>query len=1095
MIRNILTKTHNWLLLFFAILTIIIAVNGYGQGVSAVKHDLDSLSILVNQCYVDTCRFRILYDYFWQYAGYDHERVRETGEWAYQEIKNSKNLRLLADGYDLKGFLLEKDKKYDSAFIYFRKALVLSQKTGYTSRMRWCYYHIALIHAAKGDSDSALYYYQTLHRYHSDTASSPTNFDVFRQIAFLFNDKYNQPDSAEKYLNKMLLLSRELGDSQKEIVAHVTLMNFYYKTNQVKKLLETINIALVLAEKNNHEKAILNIYYMIGDMFLVNKKNHDIALLYYKKVLEICRPKYKQWEATILNDIGDLYLKTGNDSLAFVYVNEGFKIAQTMNLKHQLSESYRNLGKISKFRGRLQEAIDHFEVCYNTGCDKCSKVVFHQSLVDIADSYMELQNPDKALAYYKESLDLAQEFNANTEQAVSNLKLGNYYSIHNSGVAKSYYESALQQAKRSNNLRTIKDVADTLSSFYVKHFDYKAAYDYQLLSSTIGDSISEMENQSSLADWELKFEIEKINKENKLNEQLATDEIKRQKTYRNGALLITLLIIVLGSVVYLSYRRKKKDNMLIKKMSADLHQADEMKLRFFSNVSHELRTPLTLINAPLDILLKTASDTKQKEYLELIQTNGNKLTRLINQLLNLRKIDEKSIRLGLTKGNISSFIKEIVSSFEQIAFQNEIKLAFNSNIETSVIPFDPEKIETIITNLLTNAFKNTPKGGIISVNIASEDEFSESGAIRIIVNDTGKGIKSKDVDKIFTRFYSVSEELNNNYDAGSSGIGLSLVKELVLIHKGNISVESKKGEGTRFIIILPVDEKVYQNSEFIEMAPWINELKVYQDEKTADKLLNISFNADYRILVVEDNNDLRKFLKQEISEYAKVITATNGEEGYKLAEQELPDIILTDVMMPVMDGIELCKRLKTNVNTSHIPVIILSSKASVDSQIEGLNTGADDYIPKPFNLELLLTKINTVLKSREALRQLYRDKLSIIPAEITVTNADENILRKLIGIIEEKISEPDLSATILASEIGMSRSVLYAKLKEITGQSVNEFVRTVKLKKASLALIQNNKTVSEIAYMFGFNTPQYFTKCFKEEFGTTPKEFASKSFN
>ncbi|HEX2922259.1 MAG TPA: ATP-binding protein [Bacteroidales bacterium] len=1070
-------------------LSLFLSFNLYLKGQdynSIIKADSDSLILLLEDCETDTCRFRILYNYYWKYADKNHDRVKEIGEKAYSIIKYSDNIRLLTDGYDIKGGILEKQKQFDSAYIYFRRALNLSLKIKYRSRSQWSMYHLGLNLRNMGYADSSLYYFKELQKQGSFNIESPSAPDVLKQIAFLFFEDYHLQDSAELYLNKILELS--MGDPEKESEAYLTLMSFYYKTNQIRRLFETIDAALVHAEEENYDKVIINIYDLIGDMFLVQKKNYETALLYYKKVLEICRSKYTDWEATILNDIGDLYLQMGNDSMAYVSVKEGFEVAKSINYKHQLSESYRNLGKIYRYRGDIARAIENFQLCYDTGCDICSKVVFHKALIDIGDSYVLLNNREKASEYYYESLALAQHFNAKKEEAISDLRLGNYYSLNNKEKARLFYESSAEKAKESDDLGIIKDIADTLSRFYLSSLDYKKAFEYLNLSSITNDSIIEREKEANLSEWELKFEIDKINKDNLLNEQLAEAEIKRQKTYRNFSLLIAILFIILGSVVYRSFRRKKKDNLLLEKMTVDLNEANEMKLRFFANVSHELRTPLTLIKAPLDILLKQPDNHQQKDYLELINKSSRKLTNLINQLLYLRKVDEGAVTLQPVRGNISACINDIVSLFKQVAENNSVELSFRSSNDI-IIPFDPEKIETIITNLLTNAFKHTHEDGKVIVSIEKES----ADTIKIIVQDTGKGIKNADIDRIFNRFYSVQEDLGNNSGIGSSGIGLSLVKELVTIHKGNISVESKEGSGTKFTITIPAGKNPYPGITVVlpDKEP---------EEIESGKLLscnvtmpqNFELDPDYKVLLVEDNSDLRNFLKSEISKYTKVIIAGNGDEGFKLAEAELPDIIITDVMMPVMDGIELCKLLKSNLNTSHIPVIILSAKASLDSQIKGINTGADDYIPKPFDLSLLLAKIHSVLKSREALRRHYRTQLSIIPSEITVTNADEGFLKKLIDIVEERIAEDDLSANLIAALMGMSRSVLYAKLKEITGQSVNEFTRSVKLKKASMALLQNNKSISEIAYMHGFNTPQYFTKCFKEEFGTSPKEYASR---
>jgi len=325
------------------------------------------------------------------------------------------------------------------------------------------------------------------------------------------------------------------------------------------------------------------------------------------------------------------------------------------------------------------------------------------------------------------------------------------------------------------------------------------------------------------------------------------------------------------------------------------------------------------------------------------------------------------------------------------------------------------------------------------------------------------------------------------------------------MHGGQILIESEYKKGSTFIVKIPLDDSILK-LDHVEIAK-DNTLKNTNFVIEKEALLYDLRNMDYSILsddtmpdraqnqvilIVEDNKTLRKQIHDELADRYIVREAVNGAEGLEKAKKYMPDLIITDIMMPEMDGVEMCRRIKTNINTSHIPILMLSAKASAEHQIEGLNTGADDYISKPFNLDLLLAKINSILKTREGLRKRYRNQLSIIPEEITVTNADENILKRLLEIIEENLSNPDLSANTFVTQIGMSRSVLYAKLKELTGQSVNEFVRTVKLKKASQVMVQNQKNISEVAYMFGFNTPQYFTKCFKEEFGIPPKDFIAR---
>ncbi len=1074
-----LTKTSFRILLLLAFLQVLL-LKGAAQKLesrSITRSDLDSIDLLVDQCITDTCRFRVLQSYFWLYASYDMNRVRSIGEQAYGEVRNSKNPQIRADGFDIKGFLYEKEEKYDSAAFFFHKALYLARKTGYDRRIRWSYYHLGLIYGAAGNPDSAVYYFKTLNRqYPSDISSSPSDYDVYRQLAYLFDDTYEMPDSAEKYFQQMLFLSRESSDAQREIESQINLMNLYYKTNQIKNLLETINTTLVLAEKNSHEKALINIYNMIGDMFLVNKKNYELALVYYNKVLEICRPKYKQWEATILNDIGDLYMRMGNDTLALRYVNEGLRVAKTMNLKHQISESYRNLGVIYKSQGRLPEAIHHFQICYNTGCDKCSKVVFHQALIDIADSYMALQNPDKAFDYYNQSLDLAMEFKANKELAVSSLRLGNYYSLLDNGKSKAYYLSAIQYARQSNDLKTIKIISDTLSSYFRKQNNFKAAYEYQMLARTMEDSIIQIDNQASLADWELKFEIEKINKENQTNERLAAAEIKRQKAFRNGTLLIALLLVVLGLVVYSGYRRKKKDNSLLEKMSDELHQADEMKLRFFSNISHEFRTPLTLILNPAKSLLETGTvEGESKKQLEYIYNNALKLRDLTNQIMDLQKLDAGKLTLKPEEADIIEYCVGVASSFESLCYKKNNSVAICSNHRSVIASFDKDKVGKILSNLLSNAFKFCYEASVIEMLMEiSNHNFTLS------IKDKGLGIPSDEIDKAFKQYYQAS---TNNQTEGT-GIGLAYVKELAEFMKGKANIKSTVQQGTLVTVTIPLATCVIADAAELEHRipkTGLDEIKpfIIADEQNEDR---------NTVLIAEDNDELRNFIGDLLKADYNLILAANGREGAKAAFKYLPDIIVSDVMMPDMNGFDMCSLLKKDERTSHIPVILLTAKDGSQSSLEGYQTGADDYIIKPFDNELLKLKIRNIIATGEASRRQFDLKSMLSVDSYKFGNTDKGFMKKCLAIIEKHIDNSDFSVELLAEEMSFSNRNFYRKIKALTNQTPAELVRIYRLHYAKRLLQNTDMKVFEIAMAIGYEDVNRFRQAYKKLFGFPPSE-------
>lgn len=510
---------------------------------------------------------------------------------------------------------------------------------------------------------------------------------------------------------------------------------------------------------------------------------------------------------------------------------------------------------------------------------------------------------------------------------------------------------------------------------------------------------------------------------------------------------------------------------------------DEMKTKFFTNVSHEFRTPLTLILSPLEKIIKQTPDDDQKQQLNLVQRNAKRLLNLVNQLLDFRKIEVQEMKLHPSIGDIIAFSKDISNSFLDIAEKKKIRFSFSTNIDSLEIYFDKDKLEKILFNLLSNAFKYTHDDGEVNVVMTyNEPSNNESdGAVAIEVKDTGIGIPADKHEKIFERFFQtdVPESMVNQ----GTGIGLAITKEFVKLHNGIITVKSKPGEGTSFSVLLPA-KKIYDTS--IQAAS--NTLAAEDTEPIIFEETQKSRKKKI-ILVVEDNEDLRFYLKDNLKRQYQVEEATNGMEGWQKAKFLNPDLIVSDIMMPLMDGIELARKIKTETLTAHIPIILLSAMGSEEKQLEGLSVGVNDYITKPFTFEILASKVRNLVAQQKLLQKRFQSQIEVNPSEVTITPVDEKFLKQALEFVEKYIDDPDFSVEDLSRDMFMNRTTLYRKILSITGKTPIEFIRSVRLKRAAQLLEKSGMSIAEIAYQVGFNNPKIFSKFFKEEFHVLPSQY------
>ena len=566
--------------------------------------------------------------------------------------------------------------------------------------------------------------------------------------------------------------------------------------------------------------------------------------------------------------------------------------------------------------------------------------------------------------------------------------------------------------------------------------------------------------------------------------------------------------------------QKEKINIQKENLNEILIKNEELsktKLKFYTNISHEFRTPLTLILANIEnLFVRNLNYNERAPVYKTIQRNAYRLLNLINQLLEFRKIESGTIKLVTRKGDLVYFIKELAGLFNSLARKRNVSLVIDTGeLNECITYFDPDKIEKIIYNLLSNAFKYTPEGGRIELEISKtrppgnlkvnqgSDEF-----FKVSVRDTGKGISEKNLKQIFDRYFS--DDSGDKYALENTGIGLSYVKDLVTAHGGTIDVISKPDEGTRFDIYIPClkqpndDHEVYDSNEISDdyfsdgLKYAISELsREYietSDDTDHEQEIETSINHDLNnecstVLIVEDNLDMRDLLKETLKNKYKILEAKDGSYALKLAGEKNIDLILSDVMMPIMDGIELCKKIKTDINTSHIPVILLTAKSFQEHQIEGLETGADDYIVKPFNSKILLARIDSILQNRKILKIKFGKDFSFEPEEVKLPSADKEFLAKLVKLMEEHISDPKFNVEKMAREMCISHAHFIIKVKNLTDQKPHNLLKSYRLKRAKQLLRQNEISISEVAYSVGYDNPSSFTRAFKAMYKQSPTDY------
>lgn len=920
------------------------------------------------------------------------------------------------------------------------------------------------------------------------TAKDTTRVNILNQVSSSY--WYSDPQKTIQYADQAISLAKELDFKRALASAYNNKGAGFYQQNKYDDAVKWYNEAIITHKQVGNFKGEAYVLSNIGMIYWKQTKL-DTAVQYYLRAMKIWEDNNNEPEkAGILQNLGNVYSDQDDYDRALDYYFKALEIERKHKVPaYQISMTLSNIGTAYLSQNKLNDALKYFleSLNYLEDDDVESRAV---SISNIGITYTEMREFQKALPYLAEALKLQQETGDKDAMVHTVLGLAQVH-LHDNNFteAEAYGKRALDLAKEVAERNREAEAWQMLSTIASKKGDYKNAFDYYTNYIAVRDSIRSKENIFQIAHLEAGYQSEK-----KL--ELLKKESEQREFRRNaiGAGLIALLIIAALIVsrqrlkikqskeLILVNAQLKKQSQQLEKQTTKLQELDRAKSAFFANISHEFRTPLTLIlNSLVDRIssIKTSGDKKDLEQLEMMHRNAGRLLNLINQLLDLSKLDAHEMKLAPVNCNLSDLINIIHSSFSSYSHSKNIHFQLALPDEKIQCRVDTDKVEKIIYNLLSNAFKFTPTGG--SIKMSAE---LTGGNIRLSVADSGRGIEKGQLSRVFDRFYQGDKYYA---DEQGTGIGLALTKELVELHKGKIWVESEIGKGACFIVELPMvpviaTEDFHHHSQNIPAgiaAASLAEEVIAPDAENTDKPI---------ILIVEDNTDLRQYIKQHLGEKYQVIETENGKKGFEKAVSHIPDLIVSDWMMPEMDGLELCQAVKTDERTSHIPVILLTALAANDAKLKGLETGADDYLTKPFDNRELHIRVKNLIDIRRQLREKFSKELHLGPKKVKVSSMDEKFLERVMETVETHMGDPEFSMEKFGQQVGLSRMQLHRKLKALTNESPGDFLRLMRLKKAKRLLESRAGNVSEIAYEVGFNNLSYFSKCYKEQFGVSPNE-------
>jgi len=975
--------------------------------------------------------------------------------------------------------------------------------------------------------------------------------DVLNQIAFDLSR--DNPDSSKAISLRTKQISENIPYLKGIADAHLSLGVTYLFLDSLKISVTHFLNALQLYENID---TCFGMGLVYSNLMLINHMTgrYEKSKAYARKVSRIYNAlQLHNYKIIPLRSLGFTCTLNMEFDSAEYYFEQCLAIIEKYNLLHLKPTIYLNMGfnlswqnvMLDSIINNRQDMINLYLKAIELSENFQDSIILGVSLDNLAYEYSTMGTVEGKRKWRETALRLIDygESKKIWPQTLTQtyLRLGEYeYNEGNITKAILLTEKAIRRGKARMDEWTLHDFQDpftrahcrhwlkhilrwcyiNLNTYYKESGDYKKALEYYILREETVKEMAQQENKDLVAVLETDYENEKNEKQIALLErdkEINALKVSQSRYYIFGLTAFLVLVLLFG-VFFIRMRKIRAEQKALMREqqlqhdlqfkeleSSKLKEVDKMKSRFFANISHEFRTPLTLILGLLDGLKEFINKPGAGQDLNIIRRNAVRLQNLINQLLDLSKLESGKMKLQARETDVVKLSKSYYQSFESLAKQKGIKLTFYSTDENIQVFIDQDKYEKILYNLISNAMKFTDRSGEVKLSISQSEDESH---ILILLSDTGRGIVPDNLEFIFNRFWQSEDERNPQQ---GTGIGLALVLELVELHHGEIEVESQAGQGTTFIISIPLgkehlkEEEIAQGiehrshgSEIRDAASGILHPPSSIQSPVTSHQSPVTDTELPLLLVIEDNEDMRYYIRSQISDEYSIIDAADGESGLEKALETIPDLIISDVMMPKMDGMELSRKLKTDERTSHIPVILLTAKASMEDRLEGLETGADDFLTKPFDHQELKVRVNNLIQQRKKLQEKFNrnavqiglSKVLKLP-ESGINSTDQKFLQRAVETVMANIHNEDFGAENFRNELAMSTTQLFRKLKSLVGQSATGFIRTIRLNRAAELLKERSGNITEIAYEVGFNNLSYFSKCFEEQFGVLPSKFVS----
>ncbi|UTW61435.1 tetratricopeptide repeat protein [bacterium SCSIO 12741] len=988
-----------------------------------------------------------------------------------------------------KGNIYQYRSDIQSSLACYQKAIVLYQLTQYETSLGYAYQNLGDLYLTTSRIDSAYFCYrQTM-----NIALKNNDQRLEQQAAMSLVDVYlleGKLDSAIHRAQQFYQRANDLGIPPLLSQSHQLFAKVQTRLGNYKKAEEELLIALDLTRTQENVSRQISIYLQLGMLY----RNMEQQTRSLKLILEAAEMSQEIGEinklAKCYQSIAVSYSLLHQWDQAQNYLNMALAInAETSKDYNGLINDTYHQGMIYLMQNKTDSAIQAFTESY----ERSERSRFFKgkilNLEGLASSYLAQHELIKAEKSIQKSIELQQKSGISSPWEADIYRTAGQISLAQGTPQKAIkeFKTALDYNGDANRPSLIRDCLDGLAKSYGQVGNYQRAFQYQTQQKVIDDSLSASRRVQQIALLQTTYETQKkereitlLKKDNELAELTVVaqqNDLDRKKSQLTTLMLITGVIILLGLGLYnrLRWKQRAKTLMLINRQleleqqnASTHHQLEmaEMRSEFLTQISHEFRTPLTLILGPVE-QMKGNPEQVNDSKLNLVYKQTKRLLNLINETLDVVKSEDGALQLHQTPTDVSGLIKSVTTGFTPLAEKQKVNLKLDLQIEDKSILLDAGKVEKILINLLANAFRFTQSGGQIKVSAWRPNPES----LCIEVQDTGAGIPKKALPHLFDRYYQVSP------DERGSGLGLNLCQKLTELHQGELTVTSELGKGSIFILTLPIAEPKYSPIQTLPLdLAHLPNPKEESDERST-------------ILVIEDHEEVRNYIADLLQQQYRVLLAGSGEEGKLKAENQHPDLIVTDIMMGELDGVELTRQLKNQWATSHIPIIQLTAKAGFQDKMEGLKSRVDDYLTKPFHAEELIQRCQNLLHQREQLRQLFSTPLLMESDILPLSDTDRDFLDRTVKIIEDNLHNPEFSVEFLCRELAYNRSGVHLKLKALTGKNTSQFIKTVKLRHASTLLQKSQASISEIAQYSGFNNRQSFNKAFKELFGVTPSEF------